>query len=134
MLKYFANLPLSKLTLWCYLCWYLVIACYYFNPALTIWLNSLGLAALVGFALFLSTGECTIKRIKNQFWASFRLFLCPFLVSSFSSLVKGKGFVLVFSPHAQENFSAFLACASFSFIVLLIKKIHKQQAQLLLSK
>ena len=32
-----------------------------------------------------------------------RLFLMPFCVSSFSQLIKGKGFVLVFPPDLHEN-------------------------------
>jgi hypothetical protein len=32
--------------------------------------------------------------------------LMPFCVSSFSQLIKGKGFVLVFPPSAHENLAA----------------------------
>lgn len=113
LVRYFANLPLSKTLLWCYLIWYLVIASLYFNPSPEIWLNSLGLSLVVGHALFLSTGPGTWQRLQQRFWGSLRLFACPFLVSSFSSLVKGKGFVLLFSPQLSENLLAGGWCLGF---------------------
>jgi len=113
MVRYFANLPLSKTLLWCYLIWYVVFACLYFSPAPEIWLNSLGLCLVVGYALFLSTGPGTWQRLQQRFWESVRLFVCPFLVSSFSSLVKGKGFVLLFSSQMSENLLAGGCCLGF---------------------
>ncbi len=113
LLSYLAKLPHSKLALWCYLVWYLSMLGLYFNSSLEIWLNSLGLCLVVGYALFLSTGPGTLTRLKLQFWQSLRLFMCPFLVSSFSSLVKGKGFVLLFSPLLSDNLMAAGACLGF---------------------
>jgi len=110
IMHYFANLPASKLALWCYLTWYLCIVTLYFNPDPEIWLNSLGLCIVVGYALFLSTGPGSWLRVKQRFWESLWLFLCPFLVSSFTSLVKGKGFVLLFSPVLSDNLIAVSAC------------------------
>lgn len=117
IMRYFGTLPLSKTLLWCYLIWYLVIASLYFSGSPEIWLNSLGLALVVGYALFLSTGPGTLQRFKQRFWESCRLFLCPFLVSSFSSLVKGKGFVLLLSPHWDENLMAVGFCVAFCVFV-----------------
>jgi len=76
-------------------------------------LNSLGISVVVGYALFLSTGPGTIERLMQRFWESLRLFMCPFLVSSFSSLVKGKGFMLLFSPLLADNLVAASACLVF---------------------
>ncbi len=113
LLNYLARMPHSKLALWCYFFWYLCMVGLYFNPSPEIWLNSLGLCLVVGYALFLSTGPGTLTRLKLQFWQSLRLFMCPFLVSSFSSLVKGKGFVLLFSPLLSDNLMATGTCLSF---------------------
>ena len=45
----------------------------------------------------------------------------PFCVSSFSALIKGKGFVLVFPPDVHEITIALAACALFVLFVLTIK-------------
>jgi hypothetical protein len=103
LFRYFSNLPNGKLALWCYLIWYLGMLKLYFNPAPVIWFNSLGISIVIGYALFLSTGPSTLTRLKREFWSVLRLFMCPFLVSSFSSLVKGKEFFILLSPHWQEN-------------------------------
>ena len=113
MLNYFAMLSASKLVLWCYLIWYMCILVLYFNPSPELWLNSLGLAIMVGYALFLSTGPSTWERMRQHFWESLRLFVCPFLVSSYTSLVKGKGFILLFSPLLSDNFLAAGICLLF---------------------
>ena len=52
-----------------------------------------------------------------------RLFLMPFCVSSFSQLIKGQGFVLVFPPDLREIAISLGACALFVTIVLLVKRI-----------
>jgi len=46
-------------------------------------------------------------------------------VSSFSSLVKGYGFILIFSPIFQEDIIAISAVSLFIGMVLTIKKISK---------
>jgi len=56
-------------------------------------------------------------------WTTMRLFLMPFCVSSFSQLIKGKGFVLVFPPGLHENVIALAACAAFVFAVLIVKRL-----------
>ena len=124
MMHYLARLPSSKQVLWCYLIWYLCIVSLHFNPAGEIWLNSFGLCLVGGYALFLSTGPGTLARLKQRLWESLRLFMCPFLVSSFASITKGKGFVLLFSPMLEENLFAASACVGF---VGLSKLAHHYQ-------
>jgi hypothetical protein len=66
-----------------------------------LWLTSLGLSAIIGFALYLSTaGTGSATRLDR--WQVFRLFLMPFCVSSFAALVKDRGFILIFSPDPKE--------------------------------
>jgi hypothetical protein len=55
----------------------------------------------------------------------FRLFLMPFCVSSFSALVKGKGFVLIFSPQDWENGVAGGLAVLFCVAVGVLKLIAK---------
>ena len=52
----------------------------------------------------------------------------PFCVSSFSQLIKGKGFVLVFPPNLHENGISLAACAVFVAIVLAIKRFVVRSA------
>jgi hypothetical protein len=40
----------------------------------------------------------------------FRLFVTPFCVSSFAALVKGRGFILIFSPDWREMAVAAAIC------------------------
>ena len=117
-MRYFANLPIGRIVLWCYLIWYLFFAFRYFDPSSQLWLTSLGISAIIGVALVISTsgGKTTLNR-----WQTFRLFLMPFCVSSFSALVKGRGFTLVFSPRAQENLLALGMCAAFGAFVAGVK-------------
>jgi hypothetical protein len=113
MKNYFMNLPASRIILWCFLIWYLCIVAQYFSASLELWLNSFGLSVIVGYALLLSTGPVTLTRLRTRFWESLRLFICPFLVSSFSAQVKGKGFLLLAAPSFCENLAGIIACALF---------------------
>src|SRR4026207_2477556 len=100
-MNYFAQLRGGKVILWCYLIWYLFfVLAYYFDPSRNLWLTSIGLSGVIGFALVLSTtgGNSRLDR-----WQVFRLFLMPFCVSSFSALVKGRAFIPLFSPHLPAN-------------------------------
>src|SRR3989454_9154192 len=101
LIPYLANLSKGRLILWCYFIWYLVVLVRYFDPNPRLWLTSLGLSGIIGVALYISTTAGT-NSVKLQFWPAFRLFLMPFCVSSFAALVKGRGFVLVFSPKPAE--------------------------------
>lgn len=117
--RYIANLPESKIALWCYLIWYLVIATKYFDPSPAIWLNALGISSVIGIALWLGIRSPKQNRIDR--WQIFRLFLTPFCVSSFSALIKGHGFFLIFPPRFGEFSFAAGACFSFVAGVLLLK-------------
>jgi hypothetical protein len=58
-------------------------------------------------------------------WTVLRLFLMPFCVSSFSQLIKGKGFVLVFPPDLDENAISFAACAAFVLLFWVVRRVAR---------
>jgi len=120
-LRYFANLSPGKVVLWCFLIWYIATVIHHFDATPGIWLNALGISAIIGVALYLSVREPG-KPAPDR-WTTMRLFLMPFCVSSFSQLIKGKGFVLVFPPGLHENVIALAACAAFVFAVLIVKRL-----------
>jgi hypothetical protein len=118
---YLRKLNRGRIILWCYLVWYLVVLVRYFDPSPRLWLTSLGLSVIVGIALYLSaTAGATKARLDR--WTIFRLFLMPFCVSSFAALVKGKGFILIFSPNPQEILLAIALCALFCAMVWAIQR------------
>jgi len=121
LIDYLANLTKGRLILWCYFIWYCVVLVKYFDPSLRLWLTSLGLSAIVGVALYLSTTAAR-EKVRLDFWPTFRLFLMPFCVSSFAALVKGRGFVLIFSPKPGEIGIAVAGCAVLCAVVSLVKK------------
>lgn len=100
MLRYLATLPAPRIILWCYLLWYLCIVSLHWDPSPVLWLTSIGMSAIIGFALLLSTSG---NGRRPDGWTVFRLFLMPFCVSSYSALIKGKGFLLIFPPNLREN-------------------------------
>ena len=120
LIQYFARLSAGKVALWCYLIWYLSTVVRYFDPTPTIWLNSLGITLVVGIALLLSVSGASPKSADP--WQSFRLFFMPFAVSSFSALIKGHGFFLVFPPSAVEVGIQLGSCAVFVLAVVTIKR------------
>ena len=124
--KYLANLTVGRIILWCYLIWYLVVLAHYFDPSLRIWLTSMGLAVIVGTALYISS---TAQGNKLGAWQIIRLFLMPFFVSSFSALVKGKQFFLVFSPKPGEIWLALGLCGLFCVTVWIFKTATKSKPQ-----
>ena len=118
--RYFAMLPAGKVVLWCFLVWYLSTVIQHFDPTPGIWLNALGISAIIGVALYLSVREP--GKPPPDRWTTLRLFLMPFCVSSFSQLIKGKGFVLVFPPDLHELGVSIAACAVFVIVVLLLRQ------------
>lgn len=127
--NYLRNLNKGRLILWCYFIWYAVVVVRYFDPSPRLWITSLGLSAIIGFALYLSA-TAGRTRARMDRWTIFRLFLMPFCVSSFSALVKGRGFVLIFSPHVWELALALSLCALFAGVTLLAKRSRpKSMAQ-----
>lgn len=109
---YFARLPWGKAVLWCYLIWYAVNVAAVFDPSPAIWLNAMGISAVIGAALMLSVQRAA----PTDSWQTFRLFLMPFCVSSFSSLIKGRGYVLVFPTNLKVLGLAVGSCAVFMLI------------------
>src|SRR5438128_1558843 len=132
MIRYLAQLSNARLILWCYFIWYCVVLARYFDPSLRLWLTSLGLSLIIGFALFLSTTASGAgkEKVKLNAWQTFRLFLMPFCVSSFSALVKGKGFLLIFSPNPAEIFLAVALCLSLCGLVALLRRATRRSRQL----
>ena len=118
-MRYFANMAPGKIALWCFLIWYLATVIHHFDATPAIWLNALGISAIIGVALYLSVREPGKPPPDN--WTTLRLFLMPFCVSSFSSLIKGKGFVLIFPPSLHENAMALAACALFVVFVVIVR-------------
>jgi uncharacterized membrane protein len=110
LLRYLANLTKGRLMLWCYFIWYSVVFVRYFDPNPRLWLTSIGLSLIIGVALYVSTASAGSAKIKLDGWQTFRLFLMPFCVSSFAALVKGRGFVLIFSPNPYEIILAVVLC------------------------
>ena len=117
-MRYFANLSPGKIVLWCFLLWYLATVIHHFDPTPAIWWNALGISAIIGIALYLSVREP--GKPPPDRWTVVRLFLMPFCVSSFSQLIKGKGFVLVFPPDLHENGD--FACRLRVFVAIVLAR------------
>lgn len=118
VIRYFARLKAAKLVLWCYLIWYLSTVFFHFDPSPKLWLNSLGISVVIGVGLLLSVSR---PAGRPDYWQTARLFMMPFCVSSFSALIKGQGFVLIFSPDPRELAISFALCALFIGAVLLLR-------------
>jgi hypothetical protein len=125
-MRYLALLSPGKIVLWCFLIWYAATVSRHFDPAPSIWLNALGISAIIGVALYLSVREP--GKPPPDRWTTLRLFLMPFCVSSFSQLIKGRGFVLVFPPDAREIGVSLAACAAFVIVVLVVKRLAVSRA------
>jgi hypothetical protein len=117
LIDYFYNLKPGKAILWCYLIWYLVTVYFYFDPLPVIWMNSIGISAVIGTALLLSVSSQGRDR-----WQVFRLYLMPFCVSSFSALIKGENFFIIVSPRIEETIVAVVLCAVFLGTIAIIKR------------
>lgn len=126
LIHYLANLSKGRLILWCYLVWYLVVLVRYFDPSPLLWLTSLGISAIIGVALVISTTSSSKGITKLEGWQVFRLFLMPFCVSSFAALVKGQGFVLIFSPKLSENLLALGICLALCVVVIALQRARSK--------
>jgi hypothetical protein len=111
LLRYLAELTPPRMVLWCYLIWYGFVSTRYFDPSVGLWLSSLGISAIIGTGLYLSTAYGGRTRTRLETWQVLRLFIMPFCVSSFAALIKGQGFFLVFHPTLSGNLIPLLACA-----------------------
>src|SRR3954465_5175010 len=116
-LRYLATLSAGRLLLWCYFLWYLVVLVRYFDPDARLWLTSLGMSAIIGVALYISTTSASAVQGPLGFWPTVRLFMMPFCVSSFAALAKGKGFYLVFLPRPRDLAWGFGLCAAFCAVM-----------------
>ena len=121
LLRYLRQLDTPRLILWCYAIWYAVVFVRYFDESPMLWLTSVGLSGIIGFALLLST-RAAIGASRLNDWGIFRLFLMPFCVSSFAALVKGRGFVLIFAPDLRENVLALALCGAFCGFVAVLRR------------
>lgn len=121
-IRYLSKLPNGKVVLWCYLIWWATTVLHHFDPSPSIWLNSVGISAVIGIALILSVGG--LMAATRDRWQTFRLFAMPFCVSSFSSLIKGKGFILVFPPSATELTTSVGLCVVFTALVIGLRKVR----------
>lgn len=122
LVRYLASLNIAQRVLWCYLLWYLVVLVEYFDPSPTLWLSSLGLSAIIGTALYLSTMSAGRTKPQLQRWQVARFFIMPFCVSSFAALIKGQGFLLVFHPTWEGNAIGAGACAGFLGLHAVLKR------------
>ena len=125
VIRYFINISNGKIVLWCYLIWYCVTLYYYFDSSLGIWLNSIGISIVIGIALMLSVSSSNSQQ--KDHWQIFRLFMMPFCVSSFSSLIKGQGFILIVPPKSIEQITAVGACIIFLILVFCVKKVSTKR-------
>jgi hypothetical protein len=119
LLRYLREITFSKAVLWCYLIWYAVVVYFYFDPSLKVWMNSIGISAVIGAALVMSVSSKESGKRDN--WQTFRLYLMPFCVSSFSALIKGQGFIVFVSPKIQETVVSVFCCVLFLSLVLVAK-------------
>lgn len=124
MLRYLRELTTARFVLWCYLIWWLSVARVYFDPSPLLWLNSLGISAIIGTGLLLSTAYAGSVRVPIGRWAIARLYMMPFFVSSFAALIKERGFVLVFFPTWQANLVPLLSCAALGIVWQLARRLQ----------
>ncbi len=120
VLRYLASLSTARMILWCYFIWWVLVVTARFDPSPRLWFTSLGLSAIIGVALLLST-QGAVSAGRQDPWVVFRLFLMPFCVSSFSALAKGADFFLIFPPTLHENALGIACIALFVILVRLIK-------------
>ncbi|MBM0741427.1 hypothetical protein JOY44_07315 [Phormidium sp. CLA17] len=126
LIQYFYEIKLDKAILWCYLIWYFVVVWFHFDPSLKVWINAIGISVVIGTGLLLSVSSSAARNTDH--WQTFRLYLMPFCVSSFSTLIKDQGFAVVVPPNIQETLVALFGCGVFLSIVLTIKLTKKKIA------
>jgi hypothetical protein len=122
LLRYLANLTTGRIILWCYAIWYVVNVTAQFEARPRLWFNSLGLAAIIGTALLISTRASSKGTTDLDRWQIFRLYLMPFCVSSFAALIKDANYLLIFPPTGRENLVGVGLMTAFVLAVLVLKK------------
>ena len=118
LIQYLYEIKLDKAILWCYLIWYVTVVCFHFDPSVKIWINSIGISAVIGTGLMLSVSSSKGERDR---WQAFRLYLMPFCVSSFSALIKEQGFIVFISPNIKETIVSVSGCVLFLLVILGVK-------------
>ncbi len=124
LVSYFVALTPGKTILWCYFLWYLTTVLNYFDPSPSLWLNSLGISGIIGFALLLSIN--LNAQANPDRWQIFRLFLMPFCVSSFSSLIKEHNFILILPSDPNQSLVCVGTCLAFVLLIWTLKRSSKQ--------
>jgi hypothetical protein len=118
LIQYLYEIKLDKAILWCYLIWYVTVVCFHFDPSVKIWINSIGISAVIGTGLMLSVSS---RKGERDRWQAFRLYLMPFCVSSFSALIKEQGFIVFISPNIKETIVSGSCCVLFLLVILAVK-------------
>ncbi len=67
-IAYFGTLTGGRIVLWSYLIWYLVTVATHFDPRPRLWLTSLGLSAIIGVALWISTRSSSTGTTELDRW------------------------------------------------------------------
>jgi hypothetical protein len=120
-------MSLPRATLWCYLIWWFGVAIPYFDPNPTLWLNSVGISAIIGTGLYLSTAYAGATKVALPRLAIARLYMMPFFVSSFAALIKGRGFSLVFHPDLIGNLRPLGLCAIYVALIFAAKRLRRSR-------
>jgi hypothetical protein len=123
MRSYLLNLNAPRIVLWSYLIWYLVVLTRHFDASLSLWVNALGISAIMGTAYCLSAAYPDSQVMRLRGWQVFRMYLMPFCVSSFAALIKDRGFWLVFHPTLHDNCLALASIAAFCGLVFAVKRL-----------
>ncbi len=123
LIQYLYEIKLDKAILWCYLIWYITVVCFHFDPSVKIWINSIGISAVIGTGLMLSVSSSKGERDR---WQAFRLYLMPFCVSSFSALIKEQGFIVFISPNIKETIVSVSCCVLFISVILVVKVLKNK--------
>jgi hypothetical protein len=127
LLVYLANLTTGRIILWCYAIWYVVNVTNHFDTRPRIWLTSIGLSAIIGTALLISTRSSSRGTTTLDGWQIFRLYLMPFCVSSFAALVKDAHYILVFPPTLKENLIGVALVILFILTVFAFKALYRER-------
>jgi hypothetical protein len=123
VLRYLKKLCPAQYLLWSYFIWYITISIFYFDSNPEIWLSAFGISIIVGIALVLSANCWPLDFKKLDYKQTLRLFIIPFCVSSYASLIKGKAFIFIFPADLKTSGLALFAITVFVGLSLIIKKL-----------
>lgn len=118
------SLSAGKTVPWCYFIWYLVTVATPFDHSPATWLNSLGIGAFVGAVLLFSVGSRKGQRV--DLWLTMRLFLIPFCVLSFSSLIEGHGYFLIVPPHFPKQVTSVGLYLVFDLFAAVLERLGRK--------